>query len=591
MFTRLFLFFSVLCLTACGLAKDEPSFQMQYYHTDRPETLYDGGRHPRISLGFAGTFHGIPGEKLGVIWQGRIRQPESGTLILQHSEANKLELKVNGNTVPLKGGHTELPLERGHHDISLIYEPQWFADEIAVHFLNERPVPPEEAAAKIRSATGRKHTIAYAQVAGKVDTSDPKQENWTWQDARLHVPAADKPLVLILAANKLSHVELIPEADADIKAIIALNGIAAVSGSQAPVYRLDWRAPHDWWPKGCHCTGGVQFHCSSGVDEALPAIRTLSETLFERAPDFYHHQSEWKRAAFIDQQYQEAVKTHTNAQAKCGGAQALRFDNAVKGAEADKGWFARIGGEVPQSGFRAFYFTQDEIGKPVAEEHVPHISVNYARAKDLHNIEPEQFAALWVGKIRVYTDTTFDMQYDLSWAQLRVRVNGETVHQTRNSIEPFTLTLAAGEHLIEVEYINHWHTVGFSLHPQRKLPERISSEAQQKAEDLLNDQRYSIIHAEVYESSTRDNRITLNPPSTEKPAVLVLRSHRAVFWQIAPGTRIEAVIMQEGKGSVSGIDAPVYRLPDPPKPNRADWRFYQYETDKIRNFTPVFKKP
>ena len=281
--------------------------------------------------------------------------------------------------------------------------------------------------------------------------------------------------------------------------------------------------------------------------------------------------------------HREGVDRYREAAEKCGGSKALNFDNAISGSQkGGAGWFEQMGGEVPEQGFAAYYFTHDSIGKPFARENVPHIAIHYAY-DSFHHVDAENFAALWVGKIRVPEDVLMDMQYDLSWGHIRVRVDGKIVHeyqQKENGQEGgrFDVLLTKGEHRLEVEYINHWHVVAFSMHPQIKQ----LTPPDEKVKHVLEDSDNLVVDVEVYGSSALNNTIKLNLPPSDRPIVLLLSSHNSVFWQIQPGgAPLKAVIIEDGKGTVTGSKAPVYRVPRISVSPRPSIRFYQYETDQI----------
>lgn len=570
-------------------------FRMQYYDIRQPERLLDGGEQQWISFGYAYSVQGIEGKDLGVLWQGKIRQPETGMLTIQHSDADKLQIEIDGQTVPLKGDYTDVRLEKGSHDVLVRYEPKWHADEVVVNFWRNRPRAPESLANDLQAAA-EDAMVGFAQVRGQVEM-DGEPNNWQWRDAELFVPAADRPQILLLSAYELANVKLTVHEDADIEAIVALEGVGEISGSDAPVYRVAKRVDDDWWPKNCRCIGGTHVHCDGKATGSLPEIQALSRTLFGKQPAAYVFKSEWYMADKVDERYRQAMDEYQEKQAKCGGSQAIGFDNAMraqpnppadevsgslKNFDGQQSWLSAMGGTLPESGFDAYYFKQDQIGQPVAQENVPHIGLNYA-SNELHQIDAEQFAALWAGYLTVNDDTAMSMQYDLSWAKIRVWLNGQKVFESpRNpkdgsSKNHFDVIVPKGKNRLEVEYINHWHTVGFAFFPQLKLLLPPDEEVQA----LIRNPQYEVVIADVYESGNRDNSLPVTLPESQKPIVLVLKSHHAVFWQLQPGAaRLKAVIIQEGKGVVSGRSGPLFRVQRLPAV-QATWRFEQNTSERI----------
>ena len=79
------------------------------------------------------------------------------------------------------------------------------------------------------------------------------------------------------------------------------------------------------------------------------------------------------------------------------------------------------------------------------------------------NIPSEQFAAYWVGRLRVPETGMYQIKGKLSWANVRVMLDRHIILDAKNSLNSKTFRLKKGEYLLEVEYENHWHTTKFHL--------------------------------------------------------------------------------------------------------------------------------
>lgn len=167
---------------------------------------------------------------------------------------------------------------------------------------------------------------------------------------------------------------------------------------------------------------------------------------------------------------------------------------------------------VPSEGFYAFYFDSSKPADLVNPEQVEKISVEYNR-NDFRGIDSQDFAAYWVGAINTREKTTFKVKADKGWNEFRVIIDGSIIQDYHvadrmRSPEPLTLlkannsvqgkvdrspremvvlqeasakpipkssqenpliTLLPGDHMIEVELRNHWHTTDFSVVFQQVL--------------------------------------------------------------------------------------------------------------------------
>lgn len=618
------LFAAALFTTSCSekAATQPPStiqtslFQFRYADKTQPENVHNGGEVPQIAFTFAYQYQKIKGTDLQLNWQGKLTLSRDDTIVIQTSAP--ISLKIDGQTIPLNGTYTEHPLTQGEHNISVDYAPTSLAADIIVNFLpsSQQARAPESIAPDIHAKS--KDIIRFANLTRDTDQDEQDDQDTDQDDpdadssltntnknlkynGTLHIPADSNDQIIILTAFKPINAVMQPEKGANIKAIIATPSIGSISGTNAPIYRVTTLINNPYFfVSKCHCIGGIDLSCN---DASYESIQTLAQTLVKKPVDYFYRsysaQSGWLSNELTQELKHRSDQTYQKAKAQCGGKEAITFDHnaltdqgSLKANEASNqpSWFSQMNDTIPQQGFKAYYFTQDNIGKPIASEIVPHIAMNYP-FNTFHNIDADKFAALWVGKITVPTDTLMDMQYDLEQADLRIRVDGKIVHERTvkdnrtnpNQPNRFDLPLSKGEHQLEVEYINHWHTVGFALIPQPKQLNTPDSKAE--AESLVNNPNYTIITATVSESDIRDSSLKITLPSSSKPTVLVLNSTHLVFWQIQPSNaNIKAVIIQDGKGTVQGSHAPVLRvnqLPYPRSPQQISYKFNQYNPPAI----------
>ena len=86
-----------------------------------------------------------------------------------------------------------------------------------------------------------------------------------------------------------------PEKGARVKASVATPAIGTISGSDAPVYRLDTVPPDtNYFTAGCHCIGGIDLSCHTKTPSYEP-IQHLSQTLFGKPVDYVYHSRYFKQ--------------------------------------------------------------------------------------------------------------------------------------------------------------------------------------------------------------------------------------------------------------------------------------------------------
>ncbi len=177
----------------------------------------------------------------------------------------------------------------------------------------------------------------------------------------------------------------------------------------------------------------------------------------------------------------------------------------------------------------------------MAEETVYDIRINYSHDQ-FHSIESEHFGAYWVGTIELPEDEIRSIVIGQSWAKTRLIIDGHVVYDGRSDKE-FPLALDKGDHLVEVEFTNNWHTTKFLVSLDNNLEKLSIDQIISRLEGGISGQ-YSFNFAGVYRSSSKDMAVVLNIDKLSKPIVLVLSSYEAINWRISNPymTEIRAVV-------------------------------------------------
>lgn len=218
---------------------------------------------------------------------------------------------------------------------------------------------------------------------------------------------------------------------------------------------------------------------------------------------------------------------------------------------------------VPEKGFYAYYINTNNPSQVIKKETVGDVSINYVWDK-FHSIKSKDFGGYWVGRINLVKDEVKSIAINQSWSKTRLIVDGFIVYEGGSNQE-ILLDLEKGSHLIEVEYINNWHTTEFSLSFMNKVEKlSLSDIKSQLAENILGE--YDIYYAALYESSSKDLSTVLNIGKTPKSVVLFLSSYSPVKWHISNPymTNIRAIIygsFSPGAKVVGDLDKSTLLLP------------------------------
>lgn len=211
------------------------------------------------------------------------------------------------------------------------------------------------------------------------------------------------------------------------------------------------------------------------------------------------------------------------------------------------------GGNIPAHGFAAWYIDTRQPQQPVATAEEARIALDFAYS-DSHGIPSESFAAYWAGKIPVVQKGHYRLKADISWAQMRVLLDRHIIAESRESQRtelPPALELDAGEHLLEVEYSNHWHTAQFQLALAPDVP-AYGSEDLAAAIAALHLPPATVTHVvALYQSAAADRRVRVQAPTGDTPYILVLNSYDPVNWELQG--RAPVLVVHDDRGSLRGM--------------------------------------
>lgn len=190
--------------------------------------------------------------------------------------------------------------------------------------------------------------------------------------------------------------------------------------------------------------------------------------------------------------------------------------------------------EIPSGQFRAFYLDDSDLSDPIYEEVVDRMGISYFNYDDenVFEIDPETLAAYWIGELSFSEEVEKEINISQSWSEVRLIIDDEIVYHGKDEqIIPFTFS--RGSHVVEVEFLNDWHTTDVSVTIDDPLNELNGDQVRSELDQLLVDQsEVEVWYVGVYgvDSLHRDVEVKLS--ETSKPIVLLLSSHSNVYWNI-----------------------------------------------------------
>lgn len=218
-------------------------------------------------------------------------------------------------------------------------------------------------------------------------------------------------------------------------------------------------------------------------------------------------------------------------------------------SDRDESWGRKLNpsGEVPETGFKAVFFERQGLFPTIVRENTETISMQYSW-DDFHGIDATEFGAYWVGELSFDRPTKRTIGVRESGVS-RIRVNGDLIYETKKQKREFTHTFAAGQNILEVEYVNAWHTVGFKVTILEEKARRARSDLATTLEQMKLEEAH-LLYAGIYEASTRDSSVKLDLATSNRPLVLWLDSYEPIDWIVPDGQEIAlAIIGSHSPGS------------------------------------------
>ncbi|WP_190325446.1 hypothetical protein [Halopseudomonas salina] len=304
-----------------------------------------------------------------------------------------------------------------------------------------------------------------------------------------------------------------------------------------------------------------------GQFDAFVSYCTYQKSILE-----YGYQLDCTRADSVyvearKQRLREAVqKPHSvksTASVEDRNASAIKTAADLSPAQSSWGEHANPSGALPEDGFQAFYINTNQPRQVIATESVGGIAINYIR-DDFHGIESGDFGGYWVGMLEFKQQEVMSFTVSQSWSKTRILINGRVLFEG-GSDQSILYRFEPGEHKIEVEYVNNWHTTEFSVGIHSSVTYLDMDQIKMRLQaNLLDD--FQVLYAGLYESSARDMTTIVNLEKTADPVVLVLSSYSPVKWYVSNpfGVEIRAIVYGAYKpGSTLAGDIPgsILRLP------------------------------
>ncbi len=408
------------------------------------------------------------------------------------------------------------------------------------------------------------------------------------EELTLDIPYINKPVILYLGSYEAVKWRINPLADTE-DPNKRTDVVAVVYGSYDDVTEIRGVAKEKTFDAGgrlsdydnksdCSCAGGT-FHCESiDVFQAMgawqhrygiPVINyatdyssnhlsfTNIDTPINFAQQATKHYQEQKRQRQqcvarthpnYENTYQNSRNTTQNTMTFYGDSATYKINTGLNASHIKEtenfenhlykfpttnstwGDYLNPKNKVSDVGYTAYYMNANNVKAILQKSQVSAIEKKFAYDEFL-GIPSDKFNAYWVGVLKVPKSDFYNVQFNKSWSGGRVSIDRHIIIGKGLHNETKKVFLPQGNHIIEVEYSNGWHTtdVQVMVKPLSQIkppqdPTYFLANIKQQYPNVV------ALSASVYEANQQS--VVINVPKSVAPVVLYLSSYETVKWQI-----------------------------------------------------------
>ncbi len=542
------------------LLKDETLPQDKYlaiyFNTDKPSDIVfkEEVSHADINYGYD-EFHGIKAEKLVAYWGGEFNFDKNITKRLAFGLSNQQVRVIVDDKVVFEGKNSKkeeifYTFSKGKHKIEVELMNGYFVVNFNFSLKDVfSEFSEEEVAQKIKKEF---KGLDFDILLASLDRSKKFYNNET-----LVLEKSNKPLLLLVNSHRAINLDIQNPYNNKILAILSYNKDNNIK-SKDKIYHIKNKTyEYNYEPK-CDCYGS-KFSCNARIKKLNEHIKEIF------GKDIYGLSSAYvvkKPLNVPNLLYKDAIKRLEQAlqNPKNCAKKKVDFANIFKAPVTKYSSWAKelLKGEVlPKDEFLAIYFNKDNPNKIAFKEIVKNVNIN-DREENFGIKDSEKFVAYWGGVFEFKKDVSKEFMFNSGGKKVRIFVDDKIIYEGKKR-GALTYDFTKGEHKIEIEFINLWHSTEFSLKMIDILEWHSENEVAADIKKEFGDVDFDLVLASVYGSKEVHNKVTLKLEKFKKPVVLLLGSLRDVDYvlQNPYNNKILAVLVYGMSNFISG-DYKVY---------------------------------
>lgn len=412
---------------------------------------------PALSFATASP-QGIPAKRFNAYWIGKFAFPESVTWHIDLSQSNSFA-RILIDKREIYSGRINRNLSqafaKGDHVIEIEYKNDGDAASFQVLFARDSvETPPVKVDT---AAPGVEYWYAAAYESGNANSS-----------LEVVLKKSNKPVVLFLSSYDALQWNIRPADSSQVLAVYvdSFEPQSTVTGLRASVPVTTRKGIPFSYKLLPDCHPEVGYCDDPGFSKLVSYIKSEFKTSLTGYTGAYDPDSLTLPAVILDSAKYKEIESQTQALIESSRLRLLVDVFAGDTAATWQSHFVTSATEIPLGKFQAFYFSDKDPKTVLYSEVATAPAIKYSFS-EFHQLSANDFAGYWIGQFEFATPTVLDFGIDQSHAQTAIYVDKRPILAGPESTAG-TVSLSAGKHLIEIQHINNWHTIDYSVSLNQK---------------------------------------------------------------------------------------------------------------------------
>ena len=504
-------------------------FKVSYFDTRSPNEIVKTEYKSEIGVNTAENIFGIPPNYFGARWVGMFEFLEPTEKIIRIDKSwSSVNLKIDGQPV----AQGDYLFTRGRHKIECDFSNNWHTVDVLVNIIDPVKEKTGQDLTNDLGAIINKNTKTYYVGIYESNTDDHSVL------IELNKTDGNEEVILFLSSYGAVNWKIKNDNKVKLKSVVYNSykdgsTVEVLDSSTVKCYSYpELINGNDIYPN--YTKAGHDYHVT---DNEFPSINEqiieLTGSRLDGWTSQYSSEKLLVPSVILDQMAYDKIEATYDEMNTVVNRAPQRPDNLFGQESLTNSWgdILNLKAYIPTGVFKAYHFNTMEAKTVIASDIIDEPKLSYAWS-DFKGIESEDYGSYYVGRFEFDEVVTKKFIFFNGWSFIRMTIDGEVVYKSWEaddlSLEHF---FSKGDHIIEVEYINDWHTTDFMV----SMTDDIPIKTREDINDFIkaytdSDTKFYILND--HESSELDFKTVLDFKDAKGKVFLILNSSNPIHWVI-----------------------------------------------------------